>query len=170
MVGEIPDQALLIFDSLSQSRALIRATDMCDPVDQLMHRVSEWFVRQPPCKAAARSTWPGRLLLPTNGRGDLANRPAALPEQLDRPTAEPLPVRGMHAWHGHHILSVGWDRPKRSGLHETGDTAAKEEEQRSRACEIVAAGATPRASASRNANAPRQVLQGCSGPHPGGTS
>jgi hypothetical protein len=53
MVGEIPDQALLIFDSLSQSRALIRATDMCDPVDQLMHRVSEWFVRQPRRAAAA---------------------------------------------------------------------------------------------------------------------
>jgi len=42
----------LIFDSLSQSRALIRATDMCDPVEQLMHRVSEWFVRQPLAHAA----------------------------------------------------------------------------------------------------------------------
>ena len=31
----------------------MRTTDMCDPVDQLMHRVSEWFVRQPPCNAEA---------------------------------------------------------------------------------------------------------------------
>ncbi len=45
--GRDPRPGGLIFDSLSQSRALIRATDMCDPVDQLMHRVSEWFVRQP---------------------------------------------------------------------------------------------------------------------------
>jgi hypothetical protein len=52
MVGEIPDQAGLIFDSLSQSRALIRATDMCDPVDQLMHRVPEWFMRQRPAAGA----------------------------------------------------------------------------------------------------------------------
>ena len=68
--GRDPRPSALIFDSLSQSRALIRATDMCDPVDQLMHRVSEWFVRQPrtegtawrrPLGSAASAGWSGCL-------------------------------------------------------------------------------------------------------------
>jgi len=53
---------------------------------------------------------------------DLPERPAALLGQLDRLTTELLRVRGTRAWHAHHIPSAGSDRPKRSGVHETGGT------------------------------------------------
>ena len=61
-----------------------------------------------------------RLLGHAEITGDLLDRPAALPHQLDRLTTELLGVRGTRAWHGHHILSAGSDRPKRSGVHEQG--------------------------------------------------
>ena len=100
MVGEIPDQAL-DFDSLSQSRALIRATDMCDPVDQLMHRVSEWFVRQPP--SLARAGRPGFRLLAPPGV-------AEVPTRVGRwlPVSDPKEKRNAGRKVARGSAGVGW--------------------------------------------------------------
>jgi len=65
---------------------------------------------------------PQRLLGNAEIPGDLADRPAALADQLDSLATELLRVRGTGLRHGHHILSAGSDSPKRSDVHKTGGT------------------------------------------------
>ena len=67
---------------------------------------SGFHARQQP-----RVPGPDDFYCPRTGVAISRTGPAALPGQLDRLAAEPLRVRGMHAWHGHHILSVGGTDP-----------------------------------------------------------